>query len=93
MARHSANSIVEWDNIRALMVCRLIALDKCPGICPIGIGEQPRRIFSEVIAMVTCMDVEELCGVDQFCTGLKAGVEGAAMPCGSYRISSNTSRP
>ena len=27
--------------------------------------------------MVTSMDLEELCGVDQLCTGLKAGVEGA----------------
>ena len=32
LARHLANSIVEWSDIRAVMSSRLIALDKCPGV-------------------------------------------------------------
>ena len=77
LARHLANSIVEWSDIRALMSSRLIALDKCPGVRPIAIGEIPRRILCKVIAMATCDDITDLCGVDQLCSGLKSGIEGS----------------
>ena len=51
-----ANSIVEWLDISALMSSHLVALDKCPGVRPIAIGEIPRRILCKVIAMATCDD-------------------------------------
>ena len=38
--------------------------------------EIPRRILCKVIAMATCDDITDLCGVDQLCSGLKSGIEG-----------------
>lgn len=37
LAHHLAN--VEWDDNQALMASDLIALNKCPGVCLIGVGE------------------------------------------------------
>ena len=77
LARHFANSTMQWDDICALMASRLLALDKCPGVHPIGVGEALRRILGKVMALATGMDVEAVCKADQLCSGLKAGIEGA----------------
>ena len=72
-----ANSIIPWQEIRALMANRLIALDKCPGVRPVGIGEALRRILGKVMVMVTRYEVEEVAGVAQLCAGVRSGIEGA----------------
>ena len=77
LARMLANNVVEWEVIRALMASRLIALDKNPGVRPIGVGEVLRRLLGKAMVLATGVDVEELCGADQLCSGLKGGIEGA----------------
>lgn len=77
LVRLLANNIVDWNLIRALMSCRLIALNKNPGVRPIGIGEVLRRLLGKAMVLTTGVDVEELCGADQLCSGLKGGIEEA----------------
>ena len=62
LACHLANTVVKWEDVCALMANRLIALDKCPGIRPIGIGEALRRVLGKGVALATCADLEEVCG-------------------------------
>ena len=66
-----------WSNVRGLVASRLIALDKCPGVRPIGVGETLRRIVGKVVCSVCRLDIEEVVGVSQLCAGTKAGIEGA----------------
>ena len=72
-----ANEIIPWNQIRALMSDRLIALDKCPGVRPIGIGECLRRIMCKCMAEATKKNLEETCGSQQLACGVKVGIEGA----------------
>ena len=50
-----------------LIAGRLVALDKCPGVRPIGIGKCLRRIICKVIASVLSMDILDSVGVLQLC--------------------------
>ena len=56
---------------------RLIALDKNPGVRPIGVGEVMRRIVAKAVLKVAQTDITEACGFLQKCSGMPAGIEGA----------------
>ena len=67
----------ELDFLDAYNGCRLIALDKCPGVRPIGVGEVLRRIIGRSILACLKNDLKLLGGVTQLCLGQKCDIEHA----------------
>ncbi len=53
---------------------RLIALDKNPGVRPIGIGELWRRLFAKCLLAVAGKDVTDECGIDNLIGEMSAGI-------------------
>ena len=60
LVRRLSNSAIPWEDVRALVACRLVALDKCPGVRPIGVGETLRRTAGKTVCMLTRYDLEEV---------------------------------
>ena len=75
--RWLANDIPSWDATRALMANRLVALDKNPGVRPIGIGETYRRLLAKCLLRVSGHKATAACNNYNLCVGLPAGIEGA----------------
>jgi hypothetical protein len=50
---------------QALMAGCLVALDKCPGVCPIGIGKIWWRLTAKVALLSSGSNVKKLCRIDQ----------------------------
>ena len=46
MAKRLCTTHVSAEIVAPILACRLIALDKCPGVRPIGIGDIERRIIA-----------------------------------------------
>ena len=71
------SSYVDPCGLTAFAGCRLIALNKCQGVRPIGIGEVVRRILGKVILATIGDDIQEAAGALQVCAGQQAGCEAA----------------
>ena len=56
---------------------RLIAMYKQPGVCPVGVGEMWRHIFSKIVLKFTGPEATTAWHDDQMCAGLKSGIDGA----------------
>ena len=52
LTRKLCSSYLGPEGISALIACCLIALDKCPGVRPVGIGETLRRLISKGVLQV-----------------------------------------
>lgn len=66
-----------YSNLEAYLACRLIPLDKNPGVRPIGVGEVLRRIVGKAILSVIKPDIISSAGNLQLCAGQASGCEAA----------------
>ena len=71
---------------RALMACHLVALDKRPGVRPVGIGETLRRDLAKLVMRASGYQAKTACGNLQMYAGLEAGIEGATHAVGQRRL-------
>ena len=76
-AKKIATTIVDPSALEPYLVCRLIPLNRNPGVRPIGIGEVLRRIVGKAIGWVLKPDIQAAAGPLQASTGLKGGAEAA----------------
>ena len=49
VVRHICQQFVDPTGLDAFTACRQVALDKCPGIRPVGMGEVVRRIIAKAV--------------------------------------------
>ena len=80
------NSSPPWAAYPALMACRLVALDKSPGVRPVGIWETLRRALAKPVMKAAGYQAKTACGNLQLCAGLGAGIEGATPAVGQRRL-------
>ena len=76
MGRRICTTFVHPESLSAFVACRLIPLDKCPGIRPIGVSEVPRRIIAKAVLRIVGPDIEAA-GLLQVCAGQDGGCEAA----------------
>ena len=81
-----ANSSPPWSSYRALMACRLVALDKRPGVRPVGIGETLHRALTKLVMREAGDQAKTACDNLQMFAGLEAGIEGATHTVGKKRV-------
>ena len=77
IARRICTTYVDPSGLMAYTACRLVALDKCPGVRPVGVGEVVRRIIGKAIMRVVRQDLQDAVGSIQLCAGQEAGCEAA----------------
>ena len=77
LARSIATEVLDPNSLQSLVACRLIPLDKNPGVRPIGIGEVLRRIIGKSISWVLRKGIQQAAGPLQTATGLQGGAEAA----------------
>ena len=77
LARRLCTEVLDFNSLQAYVACRLVPLDKRPGVRPIGICEVARRIISKAIFTVIGGDIQQAVGTLQLCAGQAAGIEAA----------------
>ena len=86
LADWMADSFPPWAAYCALMSCRLVALYKSLGVCPVRIGETLRRALAKLVMRAAGDHAKTACGNIQMCAGLKSGIEGATHTVGQQKL-------
>ena len=68
------------------MACHIVALDKLPGVRPLGIGETLRRALAKLVMRAARDQAKTACVNLQLCAGLESGIEGATHDAGHCRM-------
>ena len=74
--RKISTSYVDPSGLVAYTACRLIPLDKNPGVRPIGVDEVLRRIVGKAVMRIARQDLQCAAGSSQLCAGQIGGCEG-----------------
>ena len=77
MARRLSTGYVDPSTMKSYTACRLVPLDKKPGVRPVGIGEVLRRIIGKAIMNIVQGEMVSATAPIQVCAGLPGGVEAA----------------
>jgi len=77
LAKRISTSYLDPKVLFPFLACRLIALNKNPGIRPIWVCETARRIVSKAILFNTRWDIQDDAGFFQLYAGQIAGAEAA----------------
>jgi hypothetical protein len=70
-----SNNSPPYAAYRAVNTVRTVALDKSPGVWPLGVGEVWMRIWSDCSHMKTKAAATTACGNTQLCASLRSGIE------------------
>ena len=73
----SSTNVDGTTSIQSFVACRLISLNKNPGLRPIGVGEVLRRIAGKAVMRIVKSDVMKTAGLLQVCAGQESGAEAA----------------
>ncbi len=76
-ARRICTTYIDQSVISPLLACRLIALNKNPGVRPIGIGDTAWQIIAKAVLYVVKPDIQEASECLQMCGGRICGIEAA----------------
>ena len=77
LAKRICTTYVDPKGLEAFVASRLIALDKCPGVRPIGVGEAICRIIGKAISFTLKHDIQDAVGPVQLCASHDGGCEAA----------------
>ena len=90
VAKRICTTFIDPKCLSAFVACRLVPLDKCPGVRPIGIGETIQRIIGKAILATIGQNIIDAAGPLQLCVGQQAGCEAAVHAMSSLYDSQTT---